>query len=68
MTMGATEVVGVVLGIIKGLIDLIAQIKTEGTKTPEEVQALIHGLADDQLKPWLPEAVKPADDTFNSPK
>ena len=65
--MGATEAVGVVFEIIKGLIDLIVQIKAGNTKTAEEVQAIIHGLADDQLKPWLPEAVKPADDTFNSP-
>ena len=65
--MGATEAVGVVFAIIKGLLDLIVQIKTGGNKSPEEVQAIIHGLADDQLKPWLPEAVKPADDTFNSP-
>lgn len=67
--MGATEIVALALGIVKELAGIAAVLLGGGVtgKKPEEVRDSLHRLIDRHLEPWIPQAVKAADDLFNQP-
>jgi len=67
--MTGLEIAALVLGIVKEIVGVAATLIANGVtgKTPEEVQASLKGLIDSHMAPWIPQAVKPADDLFNSP-
>lgn len=65
--MTGLEIAALVLKIVEEAVAVAGKLLAEGVagKKPEEVQASLHGLIDRHLEPWLPLAVKPADDLFN---
>lgn len=67
--MTGIEIAAMVLGIFKEAAGIAADLLANGVtgKKPEEVQASLKGLIDRHMEPWIPQAVKPADDLFNQP-